>query len=75
MQGAVSAWVELLRPNCPDGVIVALQRDLGPSVARLSESPLRQLNILFIGDCIQFEVITALLGPCGLRGSGSTRPC
>src|SRR5262249_16651302 len=41
------------------------EHDLGPSIARLSAPPRKRLNVLFVGDCILYEVITALLGPCG----------
>jgi FkbH-like protein len=65
VRGAISAWADLLRPTGPAGVLETLEHHLAPSLARLSVRPLRRLNVLLVGDCLQFEVLTALLGPCG----------
>jgi FkbH-like protein len=64
VQKAATVWAELLHSQCPAGTLATLEHDLGPSITRLSMRPVKRLNILFIGDCIQYEVITALLGPC-----------
>ena len=67
VERAAAAWVQMLRPTCPASGIEILQQDLGDAIARSSAPTLKRLNVLFVGDCLHFEVITALLGPCAAR--------
>lgn len=57
-------WAQLLKTRVHDAAIEILSNDLEKAASVLSTQPLKRLRILFIGDCIQFEVITALAGPC-----------
>jgi FkbH-like protein len=65
---AAAAWVALLPPETPAGAAAVLADDLAATVTRLATPLTRRLKVLFIGDCLQFEVITALLGPCARAG-------
>ncbi|MGH7176700.1 MAG: HAD-IIIC family phosphatase [Tepidisphaeraceae bacterium] len=57
-------WGEVLKGECTASQLQILDRDLDLIISLLSQRPGRNLAILFIGDCIQFEIIAALLGPC-----------
>lgn len=57
-------WLEILKPHVPADAMDILESDLALVAEMLSAPALRQPRILFIGDCIQWEVMTALLGPC-----------
>lgn len=57
-------WVELLRSLVPAEAIRIFEVDLDQVLSFLSEQVLKQARVLFIGDCIQFEVMTALIGRC-----------
>jgi FkbH-like protein len=65
---AASHWMDILGPICPGEAIAILEGTLDRTRKCLAEQPTRQLRVLFIGDCIQFEIITALLGPCSRDG-------
>ena len=59
------SWIEILRSRVPAEAIQVLVTDLDQVLSSLlSKQPLKRLRVLFIGDCIQFEVMTALIGPC-----------
>ncbi|HEX3314025.1 MAG TPA: HAD-IIIC family phosphatase [Gemmataceae bacterium] len=60
---ALAGWAEALRADCGDTDALAL--DLGPSIARLSQAATKELPVLFVGDCLQFEIITSLLAASG----------
>jgi FkbH-like protein len=61
---ARTRWLVQLTAGCAEGALATLHRDLDPVIIALARKPLKRLNVLFIGDCIQFEIVTALLGPC-----------
>lgn len=61
---ARSRWTEILRPDCSSRAIEVFEQDLEASISSLAKKPLKNLSVLFIGDCIQFEILSALLGPC-----------
>jgi hypothetical protein len=73
VQRARAAWVELLRPSCPAAALAVLERDLDDAVAVLAKPALKRLNVLFIGDCLQWEV-AATLQSCCARAQLSVRP-
>ncbi|HEV3331254.1 MAG TPA: HAD-IIIC family phosphatase [Bryobacteraceae bacterium] len=58
------AWTKILEPSVPPEAIAALATDLDQAASVLSKPSLKKPRILFIGDCIQFEAIAALAGPC-----------
>jgi FkbH-like protein len=57
-------WIDTLRSQVPDEGIRLLTADLERIALFLAQPTTREQRILFIGDCLQFEVISALLGPC-----------
>jgi FkbH-like protein len=64
LRAARERWTEILRPACRPDVIEHVRRDLDQVITALAGEPLREFNVLFIGDCLQLEIITALVGPC-----------
>jgi hypothetical protein len=58
------SWVDTLRGTVPSEAIRLLAADLRQISEFLAQPSTRQQRILFIGDCLQFEVISALFGPC-----------
>jgi FkbH-like protein len=66
------SWAEMLRPAVSGEAITLLAADLDHIVKFLGQPSTKQQRILFIGDCLQFEVIPALLGPCVRAGIGVT---
>jgi FkbH-like protein len=59
-----ASWIELLRPMVSAEAIRLLAADLDQVALFLAQPTAREQRTLFIGDCLQFEVIPALLGPC-----------
>lgn len=57
-------WTDIVKPHVSAETVAILTADLQDISAFLSKEPVKQLRVLFIGDCIQFEVMTALLTPC-----------
>jgi FkbH-like protein len=68
VQLAAGHWKEIVAPVCPKEAAAVLEDTLQRTAALLARKPTRHLRVLFIGDCIQFEIITALLGPCARDG-------
>jgi FkbH-like protein len=68
LQLAAAQWLELLGPQASRDVLAILERELNGVIALLATRPHKQVRILFIGDCIQYEIITALVGPCARDG-------
>lgn len=64
LQLTKTSWLETLEPHLPAEDLAILVRELEEVAALVSKPPLKRPRILFIGDCIQFEIITALSGPC-----------
>lgn len=58
------AWIEILRSQALAEAIQIFTADLHQVSSSLSMPVLKRLRVLFIGDCLQFEVMTALIGPC-----------
>ena len=58
------SWSVILKSRVPDEAIQILHTDLDRIISGLSRPAFKTLRILFIGDCVQFEVVTALIGPC-----------
>ena len=67
------SWIATLKSRVPAEAIQILGADLESIISVLSKPALKNLRILFIGDCIQSEVMTALLGPCA-QAQISTKP-
>ncbi len=70
-----ASWIEMLNSTgSGEGVsgkaIWLLAADLDQAASFLALPTLRQRRILFIGDCLQFETIAAILGPCLRAGIG-----
>lgn len=55
-----TAWISILQPHLPSEAIAILAADLDEAAALLSKPPRKNTRILFIGDCLQFEVLAAL---------------
>jgi FkbH-like protein len=62
---ALALWGDALRPDCGTAAFDVLALDLGLSLARLSEAPTKELPVLFVGDCLLTEIITALVAAAG----------
>lgn len=58
------SWIDMLRSMVSGEAIQLLAVDLQRITLFLAQPTTREQRILFIGDCLQFEVIPALLGPC-----------
>ena len=67
---AKSLWFATLKSQVSPKALEMLGDDLDQIAASLSKPALKRLRILFIGDCIQFETITALMAPCALSRIG-----
>jgi FkbH-like protein len=65
-------WTQLLEPQISPAALRNLTERLDVLIEVLSTSTRKSLRILFIGDCLQYEVTTALLGPCARAGIGFT---
>lgn len=61
---AKPSWIAILKSRVSAEAIRSLDANLDRIVQFLSKPALKKTRILFIGDCIQFEIMTALLGPC-----------
>jgi FkbH-like protein len=64
-----ASWIDLLSRTVSgeavsDKAIWLLAADLDHIASFLSQPSIKEQRILFIGDCLQFETIPALLGPC-----------
>ncbi len=70
---ARASWIATLNSQVPAEAIQIFQDDLEEAVTLLSKPPLKRTRVLFIGDCIQFEVMAALVGPCA-RAQISVHP-
>jgi FkbH-like protein len=57
-------WLDLLRGQIGSAAVQHAQRVLDRVIADLSRPARKTVRVLFIGDCLQYEVIAALLGPC-----------
>src|SRR5579864_372454 len=57
-------WIATLQSKVPAEAIRILAADLDGILSVLSKPALKRPRILVIGDCIQSELMTALLGPC-----------
>jgi|SRR5579871_2194641 len=62
------SWAGHLASKVPLEAISILEADLDQTAALLAQPALKRPRILFIGDCIQFEIMTALSGPCARTG-------
>jgi FkbH-like protein len=58
------AWMDALRSMVSGEAIRLLAAEMEQIAWCLAQPTTRVQRILFIGDCLQFEVIPALLGPC-----------
>jgi FkbH-like protein len=67
------SWIAILKSRVPAEAIQILGDDLDQVAALLSRQSLKRMRVLFIGDCIQFEVMTALICPCA-RAQISVQP-
>jgi FkbH-like protein len=57
-------WIDRLRSTVSAEAIRLLAADMEQSAMFLAQPTTREQRILFIGDCLQFEALPALLGPC-----------
>ena len=64
---AKGRWLTILTPKLSGQAVEALASQLDRVISLLGGSARRKLKILFIGDCIQYEIVTALLGACVLE--------
>ncbi len=58
------SWMDMLPATVPGDAIRLLAADMRGIAKFLAQPTTRERRILFIGDCLQFEVISALPGPC-----------
>ncbi len=58
------SWLDTLRAGVPSDAIRLLAADMRGIAEFLAQPTTREQRILFIGDCLQFEVMSALPGPC-----------
>ena len=61
---ACTRWLSLLRSQLSSGSIQLLKASVLRVTRILASSARKKLRVLFIGDCLMSEVITALTGPC-----------
>ncbi len=61
---AKGSWKAALQSRVSAEAVEILEADLEQIQAGLEKAPLRRLRILFIGDCLQFEIMTTLAAPC-----------
>ncbi len=59
-----TSWMSILRMRLPAQAIEILAEDLDQLQSSLSKPIVKALRILVIGDCLQYELMTAVLGPC-----------
>ena len=59
-----ASWIDMLRSKVTDRALELLAADTEQIVSFLAQPTTREQRVLFIGDCLQFEVIPALMGPC-----------
>jgi len=64
------AWIDTLGSMVSGEAIRLLAADLEQIVVFLAQPATKEQRILFIGDCLQSEVLAALLGPCALARIG-----
>jgi FkbH-like protein len=64
LEFAKVAWTRTLQAQVPAEAIPILVANLDQAASLLSKPTLKRPRILFIGDCVQFEAIAALSGPC-----------
>ncbi|MGC2031206.1 MAG: HAD-IIIC family phosphatase [Steroidobacteraceae bacterium] len=64
-------WSATLRSQVSARALEMFGAELDRIAVLLSKPALKRLRILFIGDCIQFEIITALVAPSALAQIGS----
>jgi len=64
LEYAKAHWTCALGSKISAAALRTLAQRLDRVIGILSEYPRENLRVLFIGDCLQYEVITALLGPC-----------
>jgi len=70
---ARASWIATLKSQVPAEAIQILSDDLEQVVTLLSKQSLKRTRVLFIGDCLQYEVMAALTGPCA-RAQISVQP-
>jgi FkbH-like protein len=58
------SWIEIVKSSASGKAIWLLAADMDLAVSFLAQPCVKQQRILLIGDCLQFEVLPALLGPC-----------
>jgi FkbH-like protein len=66
-------WFAALKSEVSPEAIELLGADLERMGVSLSKPVVKRLRILFIGDCLQFETITALMAPC-VKAQIGTQP-
>ena len=64
------SWIDTLGSMGSGEAIRLLAADLEQMVLFLAQPASKEQRILFIGDCLQSEVLAALLGPCALARIG-----
>jgi FkbH-like protein len=62
--------IDLLKSTVSGEALRLFCANIDEIVAFLAQSAGKVQRILFIGDCLQFELMTALLGPCARAGIG-----
>jgi len=65
-----ASGVDLLNSAVSDEAVRFFCADMDKIVVFLAQPAGKVQRILFIGDCLQFELMTALLGPCARAGIG-----
>ena len=60
---AKASWMAILKSEVPESALQIFGEDLDQVASLLRKKPLKRPRALFIGDCIQFEVMSALIGP------------
>ncbi len=57
-------WASVLEGKISSAASETLRKDLDRIIGRLSKPARKNLRVLFMGDCLMAEVLTALTGPC-----------
>lgn len=60
--------ISALQPQLPPGAVEMVAADLDAIGAYLPKDVSKDLRVLFIGDCIQSEIVAALSCPCARSG-------
>jgi FkbH-like protein len=61
---ARTLWFEELRSSIPATSLALLEQALGVILEKFQRPVRRSLHLLLVGDCLKWEILNALIGPC-----------